>query len=378
MAVQAKFWRIVSLRATAFGALALAACGSALLVNRQPRLKIETRGTRSNEASAARSDTLKNRSHRAIGLSCDFGVISPKADRARTLTVRNDGATAWTVANISRTCACTVTRIVPTSIPPGKSAKIEVLLRAPRSVGDTKKSIAIRFAEVNTPQIVIDVRARARIPLSTLPDVIDFGHCLSSKNATAILEVHTFTPQPLSSLVVNSAAPWLRAELLGKPHVDERSGSKQVWTVRATAQTSELPLGTSRASIVVGPSDGEPPAITIQALVYIKGPLEVSPRKFFFDRATLGATVRSSVVLDVASLVDFESAPLDISHDLPSDDFDIEIERRQRLDDGRWVVVLAAAYTPHKRSGAVHGCVRLGLRGINNSSVEVPVYAFVP
>lgn len=259
MAVQTRFWRIASLRGAAFGALALAACGSALLVGRQPRSTTETRGTRSNEAPVARSDALKNRSHRAIGLSCDFGVISPNADTARALTVRNDGATAWTVASVSRTCACTVTRIVPTSIPPGKSAKIEVLLRAPRSVGDIKKSIAIRFAEVHTPQIVIDVRARARTPLSTLPAVIDFGHCLSSKNGTAILEVHTFTPQPLSSLLVKSAAPWVQTELLGKPHVDERSGSKQVWTVRATALTAGLPLGASRAAIVVGPPGGDLP-----------------------------------------------------------------------------------------------------------------------
>lgn len=134
--------------------------------------------------------------------------------------------------------------------------------------------------------------------------------------------------------------------------------------------TSALPFGHTRDTLVVQTACREKPQIVVPVAVYLQRPVEVSPHRLFFGKLGLGESARVEAEITVApGYGTFSERSFALSHNL-GDEMQLSVLPTKNAAS----FVLVGRYAPQKARGLVEGKVEVRVEGDSViPPIELPV-----
>ena len=311
---------------------------------------------------------------RVVKLGHDFGLVRPGETMSHRYKITNDTDREWKLTSIKNSCSCTATRPDFTSILPRLSAEVVVNYRAAPDNRDDHKSVQLVFAEVGSPIVVLDIRARIRHEVSAIPASIEFGSTSGRSQRERVLEIQNFSDRDWESLKLVNVPTWLDGKLEELPStlVDDRPQpvkmARQRWRLVLVTKCDQLAHGRHAGNVQVVTTGERELSQVIPVSVQLDAPLTAIPAQFFFGQMGVGKTVSRSIVIRLSEEVtNWSESDLQLESSLGE-----ALQLVAKKTDQR-TCELTATFEAQGDPGIVEGNVRVRLLAPVDASISIPV-----
>jgi len=325
--------------------------------------------------SASASGAARGRSATSkpdLALEHDFGLVGPGETLRHQFTVRNSSSSTWTIRQVVRTCACSVTRASAESIPPGGAEQFDVQYRMPNRSADKSQTITIHFKEPDSPTVSLSARARVREPMTLPQDDLVINGVAQGHVIGRNFDVLNYSDADWQRLSVRPLDEWITAESLLVPGKAAEDGLRQVWRVVVHAKTSGLSPGEHQTRATVRVPGSDLPERTVAIHVKVMSPVSAVPEQLFFGAVSAGGSATAKLGLHFApDAIPKGTDSVALGHDLGA-----ELSLRWLRTSGRFWQ-LAAELTPKAGNHFVQGTITVQFSDGGLPTIRIPVRAMV-
>ena len=89
----------------------------------------------------------------------DIGTTAGGKEIRRSIEIANATEEAWTLRQLRATCDCATATLSAKAVPPGRSASLEIVYRAPAKSGPVAGHVMVEFAEPTSPIVQVNLSA---------------------------------------------------------------------------------------------------------------------------------------------------------------------------------------------------------------------------
>jgi len=115
----------------------------------------------------------------------DFGFVEPGSRHKAVLALRNPSNAPVTVKKVRSDCRCMTALLSSLAIPPGESARVQVVFKAPRKPTTYDKRLLFWTSGTSggsVSKFALAIRARVGLPLEAEPDTLDAGTLVAGEH----------------------------------------------------------------------------------------------------------------------------------------------------------------------------------------------------
>lgn len=225
-------------------------------------------------------------------VSIDLGVLSPKSQVERSVTLTNDSTHTWTVKGASSDCTCLVEEVVPRVIAPGQSFQVRFRFKAGDNPGRIDRHMHVSFKEPEAGPIIVSLTGTVRAWAEASPHVLSFGTILRGSKTETTFEVAVVGPQVWDAKKVRTTLPGLELRLLSSRdivhEVDGVRGTAHRLRASYTAPADATGIQSGQFQLA-GPTPEKTLIVPVRASVV--PPMSASPAQIFLGFMPRGADV---------------------------------------------------------------------------------------
>jgi hypothetical protein len=117
----------------------------------------------------------------------DFGLLPQETVRKAEITIRNSGTEELQIYEVSSDCGCTVAQLPDSSLAPGDSTRMRVVLSTRHYTGSLTKHVFLKTNDPGAPKARLNLKAFIRALVSVRPSSLDFGSLARGETPTRTL-----------------------------------------------------------------------------------------------------------------------------------------------------------------------------------------------
>jgi hypothetical protein len=196
-------------------------------------------------SSEARGTSTRAQTH-------DFGVVRPHQSLKHVFRIRNDSSGPWRITSVSRTCACTTSRISTDVIERGDEAEVEVDYHTSSEPTDERRVITVQISQAlpwDEITYELTVTARVRNALTIVPTSLHIPSVGQGGASRQLIEIGNYGGRDWTSIVAEPSANWLTAELRPRDVMRNPRDARQLWQAILTIDAPRLMPGMHRAGV---------------------------------------------------------------------------------------------------------------------------------
>jgi len=112
----------------------------------------------------------------------DFGFVEPNSRHKAVVAIRNASDAPVTVKRVRSECRCMTALLSSLTIPPGDTARVQVVLKAPRKPTTYDKRLLLWTSGGGASPFALGVAARVGLPLEAEPSAVDAGTLIAGEH----------------------------------------------------------------------------------------------------------------------------------------------------------------------------------------------------
>ena len=294
----------------------------------------------------------------------DLGAARPNSVAGKTIKLRNAGAQPLLIHKIETSCPCLTVEAPQSSIGPGETADVNLLLDTTGYEGVLARSASILSNDPVSPRVVIDVTAFVR-PARLLPSTrhVDFGRI--SRHAGTSVDVVVKDPGDGSLVMLDpqSNSSFVTANL--SRHRSAVSG--RAWYTLTIGMKPGAALGRLGAMVSVRTNCPKEPLFRVPVVGEVVPDIKVEPELIFFGMPKQGKVVIKSITISTADKGRF--AITEVRNPIPLVDI-----RYSRTGNS---CTLTATLLDTAPAGAVNGDLVVRTDDADQPEIHIPMRGFV-
>ncbi|MEM1183803.1 MAG: DUF1573 domain-containing protein [Planctomycetota bacterium] len=243
----------------------------------------------------------------------DFGLVWDHEQASIKFPFKNVGEENLIIMDMKSTCGCTVPALEKTEYAPGEGGEITVIFNPKGRNGINQRTVTITTNDPAGPQR-LSIRAEVKPVLRVETQFVRFH---TEKGGTAVEKVSVSGRGEAFDATYGSSAPaGLATVSKTGSEVYELNGETWRRVDFDVTTVSSAPVGRSQTVLTFETTDSRRDTFTVQAILDVKGDLEVKPQRVSLGRITIGEMFEKQFTVASRSASDFKITKIDVIGDL--------------------------------------------------------------
>jgi Protein of unknown function (DUF1573) len=212
----------------------------------------------------------------------DNGLMEPGPKTEFTFHLKNNGTAMLEILSVKASCGCIATEY-DKEVAPGSEGEVRVTVTTEGKHGSSISNVTVYTNDPDMSVVPLTVKAFLRRAIEPLPSSDVLFPIQRGQGQDRIVTIHSFEPEPMQIVKVESSAPYVKATLLPETDVPDDTGQKSRWRRQIKIEvTPDGPESAFAETVTVYTNSAKCPQVVLNVTGTPEGAVMAMPTHIYF------------------------------------------------------------------------------------------------